>query len=157
MEPLEPVQMNIYQTNTCRKDFSRLHFDNEPRVQERQQGKDQQSYISVFVVFPGSPAQTWQQYFPRMAVWQIYEDTEQPQEKETSENESSFSNGDNLRAPIQFRRESQPQHLKRLFFLKNRLIHCHNNSTGVIRLVKWNQLSFWSIEINKPLLAPDQI
>ena len=28
----------------------------------------------------------------------------------------SFSNRDNVRAPIQFRRESQPQHLKRCFF-----------------------------------------
>ena len=29
----------------------------------------------------------------------------------------SFSNRDNVRAPIQFRRKSQPQDLKRLFFL----------------------------------------
>ena len=26
---------------------------------------------------------------------------------------SSFSNGDNVRTPIQFKREGQPQHLKR--------------------------------------------
>ena len=31
----------------------------------------------------------------------------------------SFCNRDNLRAPIQFRRKGQPQHLKRLFFFKN--------------------------------------
>ena len=36
-EPVEPVQMK------------RLRFDDEPKVQERQQVKDQQSYISVFV------------------------------------------------------------------------------------------------------------
>ena len=48
----------------------------------------------------------------------------------------SFSNGDNLRAPIQFRRESQPQHLTRWFFLKNRPIHFHINGTCVIRPVK---------------------
>ena len=35
----------------------------------------------------------------------------------------SFSNRDNERAPIQFRRESQPQHLERWFFFKNRPIH----------------------------------
>ena len=35
--------MNIYQNNTDRKDISRLHFEDEPRVQERQQVKDQQS------------------------------------------------------------------------------------------------------------------
>ena len=34
VEPVEPVQMNIYQSNTYRKDFSWLNFDNEPRVQE---------------------------------------------------------------------------------------------------------------------------
>ena len=33
-----------------------------------------------------------------------------------------FNNRNNVRAPIQLRRESQPQHLKRSFFLKNRPI-----------------------------------
>ena len=47
MEPVEPVQMNIHQSNTYRKDL-RLHFDDEPRVQEKQQEKDQQSCTSVF-------------------------------------------------------------------------------------------------------------
>ena len=66
----------------------------------------------------------------------------------------SFSNRDNVRAPNQFRRKRQPQHLKRLFFLKNRPIHFHINNTSIIRPVKRNQLSFSSIEINKPLPAP---
>ena len=35
VEPVEPVQMNIYQSNTYRKDLSWLHLDDEPRVQER--------------------------------------------------------------------------------------------------------------------------
>ena len=48
MEPVEPVQMNTYQSKTYRKDLSWLHFDNEPRVQERQQVKDPQSCIYVF-------------------------------------------------------------------------------------------------------------
>ena len=34
----------------------------------------------------------------------------------------SFSNRENVRIPIQFRRESQPQYLKRSFFLKKRPI-----------------------------------
>ena len=67
----------------------------------------------------------------------------------------SFSNRD-VRAPIQFGRESQPQHLKRWIFLNNRPIHFHINSTNVIRTVKRNQLSFCSIETNKPLPAPVQ-
>ena len=47
-----------------------------------------------------------------------------------------FCNRDNVRAPIQFGGESQTQHLKRRFLLKNRPIHFQVNSTNVIRLVK---------------------
>ena len=36
VEPVEPVLKNLYQSNTYRKDLSWLHFDNEPRVQEKQ-------------------------------------------------------------------------------------------------------------------------
>ena len=43
--------MNIYQSNTYRKGFSCLHFNDEPRVQEKQLVKDQQSCIFVFVVY----------------------------------------------------------------------------------------------------------
>ena len=39
----------------------------------------------------------------------------------------SFSNRDNVRAPIPFRREGQPQHLERRFFLKNRPIRKWKN------------------------------
>ena len=45
----------------------------------------------------------------------------------------NFSNRDNLRAPFQFKREGQLQHLKRLFFLKNRLINFYINRTIFIR------------------------
>ena len=65
----------------------------------------------------------------------------------------SFSNRDNVRAPIQFRRESQPQHLKRCCILKNRPIHFHINSTSVFRPVKRNQLSFSRIKNNSLLLS----
>ena len=64
----------------------------------------------------------------------------------------SFRNRGNVRAPVQFRRERQPQHLKRLFFLENRPIHLH--STSVIGPVKRNKICFSSIEINRPLPAP---
>ena len=40
--PIALDQMNIYQSNTYRKDLSRLHFDEEPTVHERQQEKGQQ-------------------------------------------------------------------------------------------------------------------
>ena len=68
----------------------------------------------------------------------------------------SFSNRENVRAPIQFGRESQPQHIKRRFFFKNRLTNFYSNSTSIIRPVKGNQLSFPSIEINNSLPAPVQ-
>ena len=42
VEPVELVQMIIYQSNNYGKDLSRLHFDDEPRVKERQQVKEQQ-------------------------------------------------------------------------------------------------------------------
>ena len=44
VETVQAVQMNIYQSN----DLSWLNFDDEARVQHRQQGKDQQSCISIF-------------------------------------------------------------------------------------------------------------
>ena len=53
----QPVQINICQSNTYRKDLSWLHFDNEPKVQERQQVKDQQSSIFfsiAYLTFPSS-------------------------------------------------------------------------------------------------------
>ena len=55
MEPVEPVQMIIYQSNTYRNDLSWPHLDDDPRVQQRQQVKDQQSSISVFVAYPIIP------------------------------------------------------------------------------------------------------
>ena len=36
MEPVEPVQMHIYQGNNYRKDLSWLHFDDQLRIQEKQ-------------------------------------------------------------------------------------------------------------------------
>ena len=63
----------------------------------------------------------------------------------------SFSNGDNVRAPNQFRRETQIQHLKIHFFLKNISIHFHRNSTSVITLDKRNQLSFSTVSCRSDL------
>ena len=41
MEPVKLVQININQSNTYRKDLSWPHFNDEPRVQEKQHVKDQ--------------------------------------------------------------------------------------------------------------------
>ena len=50
----------------------------------------------------------------------------------------SFISRDTVRVPIQLRRESQPQHLKKWFFLKNRPVHFRINGTSVFRLFKQN-------------------
>ena len=82
--------MKVYQNNAYIKDLNWLHFHDEPRVEERQQGKDQQSYIFVFEVYL-----TFFQVVARSTspdttavfhawLYGTYRDTEQPQEKETS-------------------------------------------------------------------------
>ena len=38
-KPVEPVLKNISKSNTYRKDLSWPHFENEPKVQEKQQVK----------------------------------------------------------------------------------------------------------------------
>ena len=158
------VQMNIYQSNNYRKGLSWLHVDDETGVQEKEQVMDQQSYISVFVVYLTIPSNIQEHQrrqdnsIPCMAVWQIHRDTEQPQGKKfhrtiKSSNilRASFSKRDNLLVPIQIRREIQPQDLKRIFFLKNRLVQFH---ISVIKPVKRDQSSFFNIEVNKQLPAP---
>ena len=166
MEPVEPVQMNIYQSNTYRKDLSWLHFDDEPRVQERQQIKDQQSCMFVFVAFPQFQVAN-RSTSPDMATvfhaWpcgrfiEIQRNLRRKNLHRTNQSSNflggSFSNRDYVRAPIQFGRENQPQHLQRWFFLKNRPIHSHISSTSVTRSIKQNQSRFSSNEINKPLPA----
>ena len=55
------TQMNIYQSHTHRKNLSWLHFDNELRVQVRQQVKGKQSCISVFVAYLTIPSSNQEQ------------------------------------------------------------------------------------------------
>ena len=50
VKPVESVLKNIYQSNTYRKDLSWPYFNDGPKIPEKQQVKDQQSCILVFVV-----------------------------------------------------------------------------------------------------------
>ena len=59
MEPVESVPKIIYQSNTYRKDLSWSHFDDEPRVPEKQQVKGKQSCIFVFVACLPNPSSNW--------------------------------------------------------------------------------------------------
>ena len=56
---------------------------------------------------------------------------------------ANFSNRNDVRAPIQFRRESQPLYLKRWFFLKKWPIHFQISSTSVSRPVKKKLVEFF--------------
>ena len=56
MELVEPVPKNIHQSNIYKKDLSGPDFDDEPRIQEKQQVKDQQSCIFVFVAYLTIPS-----------------------------------------------------------------------------------------------------
>ena len=114
-------------------DLCWLHFDEESRLQERQQLKGQQSCISVFVAYPSTPSinrdmttvfHTWL-YGKFM---EIENNLRRKKLHRTNQGSNflggSFSNRDNVRALIQFRRESQPQST--------------SISTSVIRPVKWS-------------------
>ena len=69
----------------------------------------------------------------------------------------SFSNRDNVRPPNPIWKGKSAPASQKIIFLKNRPINFHINSTSVIRLVKQNELSFSSIEINKPLPAQSTV
>ena len=133
--------MNIYPSNTYRKDLSWLHFDNESsRVLERELMKDQQLFwlIQQFQVATRATSPDMRTVFhawPYGGFIEIQSNLRRKKLHRTNQGSnflgSSFNNRDNVRAPI----------------------HFHINSTSVFRPVKGNQLIFCSIEINKPLLV----
>ena len=75
VEPVEPVLKNMYQSNIYTNNLSWPHFDDEPRVQENQEVKDQQSCIPVFVACLINPSSNWEHQprhdnsIPYMGVW----------------------------------------------------------------------------------------
>ena len=117
--------MNIYQSNTYKKDLSWQHSDDEPRAQERQEVKDQESCIYVFIAYTfcrnydhQPPAQTQQQYSMHRSMADLKRYRETSEERNFIEQikapiffEAVLAT-DNVRAPIQFTRKRQPQHLK---------------------------------------------
>ena len=135
--------MKIYRSNTYSKDLSWLHFDNEPRVQERQPVKDQQLHVSVFVAYLFQAAtRNTNPDVTTVVHEELYGTFTEIQSNLYRTNQGSnflrvsFSNRDTVRAPIQYRKESQPHHLKRSFFLKNKPIHFYIISSSVVRPVK---------------------
>ena len=117
MEPVQPVQMNIYCTNTYRKDFRWLYFDSETRIQKKQQMKGQQSRIPVSVAYPTyqiSNCEHWPRHdniFHRRLCGRFIEIKSNFGRKKLHKTNNgsiflrgSFSNRDNVRAPIQHRK-----------------------------------------------------
>ena len=137
MEPVEPAQMNIYQSDTYRKDLNWIHFDNEPRVQERQREKVkyQQFWISIFVAYLtistriSCPDMTTVFHaWPYGKFIEIQNQFRRNKLHKANQGANflglSLSNRDNIRTPIQIRREIQPKLLKTWVLLKKRSIHC---------------------------------
>ena len=69
----------------------------------------------------------------------------------------SFSNRNNVRTSIQFRKERQPQHLKRRFFVRNRPIHFHMKGISVLRLVKQSKMSFPAFKLTSHFLPQSTV
>ena len=120
VEPVQPVQINFYQSNTYRKDSGQLF-----QVVTRSTCPDT---TSVFHTWLYGQLVEIQSNLRRKKLHRMNQGS--------NFLGGSFSNRVNVRSLIQFRRESQPQHLKKRFFLKNTPIHFHMNSTSVIKPVK---------------------
>ena len=162
--------MNIYQSNTYWKELGLFYFGNETRVQKTQQRKNQQTCIFVFVAyltFPSSRSEHQLRYDngdPCRIYGRFIEIQSNLRRKLFGR---SFSNIDNVTVPIQFRRERQPQHFKRWFFLKNRPIHFYIGQTKQVELFHhWNQQAAScsslqgqylvdQIQVQKPILVAD--
>ena len=104
------------------------HFNNEPRVQERQQLKDQQFCISIFQLiwqFQVATRSTSPDMTRVIHAWLYSRFIEIQSKLRRKKNQTpnqgsnflgaSFSNRDNIRAPIQSRKESQPSILNIIF------------------------------------------
>ena len=146
--------------------WTSVHFKDEPRIQERHKWRTNSleypslSYIQQFQLATRSTSPDMTTLFH---AWQYVRFIEiqsnlrsnkiHSRNQELSFLGGSFSNRGNARLPIQFWRESQPQHLKRWLFLNNSPIRFHVSSSSVIRLVIRNKSSCSSIEVNEPLPA----
>ena len=91
VEPVEPVQMNIYQSNTYRKDLSWLNFDNEPRVRDSAVKEGPTVLHIHFSSLSNYLKSTHDNSIPCMTVWKIYR-------YRTTSGERNFT--EQIKAPI---------------------------------------------------------
>ena len=138
VEPVQPVQMNIYKNNTCRKDLSWLHFNIDPNVQERK-CKTNSSIVFFCSLWKNQEANgstspdittvLHTRPYGTFIVIKCSFSRKKPCRTTKGSNchNHSFSNKDNVRAPTQFRVDRKPKHLKRWLLFKNRSINFHIN------------------------------
>ena len=116
MEPVEPVQMNIYWCNTYEIDFRWLHFNEELRVQEKPRVKEEQFSISIFVTYRTIPIRGISPEIATIYLSRSRATSGQKKIHRTNQGSNflggSFSNRDNAGVPIQLRREIQHKSLK---------------------------------------------
>ena len=63
VEPIQPVQRKVDQTNTCRTELSWIHLYNDSKLEERQKVLAKHGKLpSISKEHLSAPAQTWQQY-----------------------------------------------------------------------------------------------
>ena len=133
-----------YQINTNRTEESRLHFNYEPRVQQRQQVQEQQSYLSVFVallLFPSISPGMITVFYARS-----YGDL---QRQGATSGKTNFIKRIKVQRQSQQQRQCKSSNLiqKRKTVLKDVLkvdFSSRTNPSAVIRLFKQNNLSFSS-------------
>ena len=123
--------MNIYKSNSYRKDLNWLHFNNETGSKEAASERLTVlhmhfcSWSNNFKWQLGAPGKTWQQYSMHGHI-EIQSNLRRKKHHRTNQGSNffggSFSNRYNVTAPIQFGSKSQLQHAKRWIFLKNRPI-----------------------------------
>ena len=117
MGPVEPLQMNIYQSNTYKKELSWLYFNDKPSVQERQQVKNQQLHIR-FCSLSNNSSSNWEHQPDITTVFHAWPygrfieiQSNLRRKKLHTRNQGSnflggsYINRDNVRAPIQYGRE----------------------------------------------------
>ena len=147
METAQPVYTNIYQISTYRKDLSRLHFDDDPGIQEAaSEGRpsvpskfSRPIPISIFdLTYPSS---SWEQVYAMLHGGFIEIKSNLRRKKLHNTNQcsnflwSSFRGRDNVKGPINLE-EINSHSILKTFFCKNKSVHIHISSIGVTRSVK---------------------
>ena len=140
--------MNIYKSNTCRRDFNWLYFDDAWRAQKNQQVKGQQSCMLMSVTYLTYPSRA-RSTIPDMTVVfhaklnsrfiEIKSNLWRKKLYRTNWGSSflgvNFCIKNKVRASIQRRKHKEPNHYRRWFFFNNKPTHYYINKTSQMKKV----------------------